>query len=93
MLTGQGWKRKGQRLVLEPLNLSDSLDGETGGWLSQVQSAGSDAVCGQPQTDLSLAQYRGRPERGAVAGTNPASRRDRIQMIDTADLLALQSTI
>jgi hypothetical protein len=54
-LTGQGWKRQGQRLVMLPLSLSNPLDGETVGWLSQVQPTGSDVVYGQPQADLSLA--------------------------------------
>jgi len=53
-LTGQGWKRQGQRLVMLPLSLSNALDGETAGWLSQVQPTGSDVVYGQPQANLSL---------------------------------------
>jgi hypothetical protein len=54
-LTAQGWKRKGQLLVMLPLNLSNKLDGETTGALSQVQMTGSDIVYGQPQANLSLA--------------------------------------
>jgi hypothetical protein len=51
-LTRQGWKRDGARLVMLPLNLSNPLDGETAGWLSQVQPTGSDVIYGQPQADL-----------------------------------------
>jgi hypothetical protein len=54
-LTRQGWKRQGPRLVMLPLNLSNSLDGATAGWLSRVQPDGSDVVYGQQQADLSLA--------------------------------------
>jgi hypothetical protein len=54
-LTAQGWKRKGQLLVMLPLNLSNKLDGETTGVLSQVQTTGSDLVYGLPQANLSMA--------------------------------------
>jgi hypothetical protein len=54
-LTAQGWKRKGQLLVMLPLNLSNKLDGETTGVLSQVQMTGSDLVYGLPQANLSMA--------------------------------------
>jgi hypothetical protein len=54
-LTRQGWKRRGNLLVMLPLNLSNALDGATAGWLSQVQASGSDVIYGQQQADLSQA--------------------------------------
>jgi hypothetical protein len=54
-LTAQGWKRQGQRLIMLPLNLNNTLDGDTGGMLSQVQPTGSDVVFGLPKANLSQA--------------------------------------
>jgi hypothetical protein len=44
-----------------PLNLSNPLDGETAGWLSQVEPSGSDVIYGQQQADLSQAGAPARP--------------------------------
>lgn len=54
-LTQQGWKQHGARLVMLPLNLSNNLDAQTGGELSQVQPGGSDVIFGAQQADLSQA--------------------------------------
>ena len=55
-LTRQGWKRRGDLLVMLPLNLLNSLDGSTGGALSLVEPTGSDVIYGNQRADLSEAE-------------------------------------
>jgi hypothetical protein len=63
----QGWIQYGTRLAMEPLNVSNNLDGETAGSISQVQPSGSDVIFGNTQADLSQA---GSP-RGTTLARDP----------------------